>query len=207
MSCLDLWGLSALDSLISSQVSASSVVAMATELMSIDELDRRHVAAWEEYLHDHAPENTRRQVFTGGDEVTDRRRAYHIEMAALDNEVFATRGKLQQVREDRRNWSKEEVHLRALLMDPRLLLPRSAVYLEPRRSWKETKIRPVPTGGGGRAAMRYARPGPLGLGLLPCPARRAPAPCAGAGANCAGAGANGDKGADPHSVWATLSCL
>jgi hypothetical protein len=148
-----------LDSLISSQVSASSVVAMATELMSIDELDRRHVAAWEEYLHDHAPDNTRRQVFTGGDEVTDRRRAYHIEMAALDNEVFATRGKLQQVREDRRNWSKEEVHLRALLMDPRLLLPRSAVYLEPRRSRKARKITPVPTGGGGEPLCAMHAPG------------------------------------------------
>jgi hypothetical protein len=46
--------------------------------------------------------NARRQVFTGGDEVTDRKRAYHIEMAALDNEVFATRRKLRQAREARR---------------------------------------------------------------------------------------------------------
>jgi hypothetical protein len=45
---------------------------MATELLPIEELDRRHVAAWEEYLRDHAPDNTRRQVFIGGDEVTDR---------------------------------------------------------------------------------------------------------------------------------------
>ena len=61
---------------------------MATKLLSIDELDRRHVAAWEEYLRDHAPDNTRCQVFTGGGDVTDRRRAYHIEMAALDNKAF-----------------------------------------------------------------------------------------------------------------------
>ena len=101
---------------------------MATKLLSIDELDRRHVAAWEEYLRDHAPGNTRRQVFTGGDKVTDRRRAYHIEMAALDNEVFATRRKLRQAREARRNWSEEEVHRRALLMRSTKTMQRHNIF-------------------------------------------------------------------------------
>jgi hypothetical protein len=79
-------------------------------LLSIDELYRRHVAAWEEYLSDNAPDNTRRQVFTGDAEgVTDRRREYHVEMAALDKAVFATRRKLRQAREARQNWSEEEV--------------------------------------------------------------------------------------------------
>jgi hypothetical protein len=38
---------------------------MATKLLFIDELDRRHVAVYEEYLRDHAPGYPRRQVFTG----------------------------------------------------------------------------------------------------------------------------------------------
>jgi hypothetical protein len=47
---------------------------MATKLLPIEELDRRHVAAWEEYLRKYAPDNrARRQVFTGAKGVTDNR--------------------------------------------------------------------------------------------------------------------------------------
>jgi hypothetical protein len=91
---------------------------MATELLSIDELDRRHVAEYDEYVREaHAPGRyRRRQVPTGAEGVTDHRVEYHAEMATLDKAVFATRRKLRQARQDRQNWSDEEVHLRALLM-------------------------------------------------------------------------------------------
>jgi hypothetical protein len=90
---------------------------MATKLLAIEELDRRHVAAREEYLRKYAPDNRRRQVFTGAKGATDNRVKYHAEMATLDEAAFATRRELQQARQDRQNWSDEEVHKRALLMN------------------------------------------------------------------------------------------
>jgi hypothetical protein len=116
---------------------------MPAPLHPIEELDRRHVAAWDTYLSDHAPGKTRRQVFTGGAEgVTDRRREYHVEMATLDKAVFATRRTLRQAREARQNWSEEEVHHRALLKKTTKTMERRNIFFE-----KYTRvIKPPPSG-------------------------------------------------------------
>jgi hypothetical protein len=78
---------------------------MPTKVLTIEELDRRRVAALGEYLRKYAPDNRRRQVFTGPKGVTDNSAKYHAEMATLDDAALTIRRKLQQARQDRQNWS------------------------------------------------------------------------------------------------------
>ena len=57
-------------------------------MLSDEALAIRQGAAWKEYLRDHVPDNTRRQVFTGGDEVTDQTATSHDEMGDLRDKAL-----------------------------------------------------------------------------------------------------------------------
>ena len=79
MSCLDLRILSTFDSstLVVITNFASHRTSMVAHVLTMDELAVRRAAAWLEYLSDHVPCSTRRQMFTGGANVTDQMARSH----------------------------------------------------------------------------------------------------------------------------------
>jgi hypothetical protein len=56
---------------------------MVAHVLTMDELAVRRAAAWLEYLSDHVPCSTRRQMFTGGANVTDQMARSHEMMRKL----------------------------------------------------------------------------------------------------------------------------
>jgi hypothetical protein len=103
---------------------------MPTKVETTEELDRRRVAALGKYLRLYAPDNRRRQVFTGPKGVTDNSAEYHAEMATLDEAALAIGRELQQARQDRQNLSEEEVHRRALLRGTTKTMERHNVFFD-----------------------------------------------------------------------------
>jgi hypothetical protein len=82
---------------------------MPAPLLSNEALVIRQGAAWNEYQRDHVPGNTRRQVFTGGDKVTDQTATSHEAVVVkLVDTAFSTWAQLRQASQE-----KERVHFRS----------------------------------------------------------------------------------------------
>ena len=62
---------------------ASPRTSMVAHVLTMDELAVRRAAAWLEYQRDHVPCSTRRQMFTGGANVTDQMARSHEMMRKL----------------------------------------------------------------------------------------------------------------------------
>ena len=62
---------------------ASHRTSMVAHVLTMDELAVRRAAAWLEYQRDHVPCSTRRQMFTGGANVTDQMARSHEMMRKL----------------------------------------------------------------------------------------------------------------------------
>jgi hypothetical protein len=61
---------------------------MPAHLLSNEALALRQGVTWNEYQRDHVPGNKRRQVFTGGDKVTDQTASSHEAVVKLFDTAF-----------------------------------------------------------------------------------------------------------------------